>query len=75
MLADAGRQARNTIDPAKLPKLAAAASQTATLSAGFGVSPRVEFAPRIDAGNALVGIGALGLHDGPVPVRRAGLGT
>ncbi len=75
LLADAGRQARSTVDPSKLPKLTAAATRAASLSASFGVSPRSQFEPRIDAGDAYLGAGSLALHDGPVPVRRAGLGT
>lgn len=75
MLADAGRNARNSVDSAGLPKLSAAAERAAQLAENLGVRPRVAYVPRIDPASAMVGAGGVVLHDGPVPVRRAGLGT
>jgi hypothetical protein len=75
MLADAHRKARNSVDKSKLPKLAAAAQETALLSLVFGVKPRQGYEPGLDPGTTTVSTGGLALHDGPVPLRRAGLGT
>jgi hypothetical protein len=75
MLADAGRSARASVDVERLPKLKAAAAQVALLSKVFGVRPRSEFGPGLDAANATLGTGGLALHDGLIPLRRAGLGT
>jgi putative ATP-dependent endonuclease of OLD family len=75
MLADAHRKARNAVDKSKLPKLAAAAQETARLASAFGVKPRKGFEPALDPGANAVSAGGLALHDGPVPLRRAGLGT
>lgn len=75
ILAAAGRQARGTVDKAKLPRLSAAAQEAQSLSSAFGVLPRASFEPRLDAGIATLGAGGLALHDGVVPVRRSGLGS
>jgi AAA domain, putative AbiEii toxin, Type IV TA system/Protein of unknown function (DUF2813) len=75
ILADAGRNARGTIDKTKIPKLAAASVLARELSSAFGVLPRGEFEPRLDAGNTIVAQGGLALHDGQIPLRRFGLGT
>ncbi len=75
MLADANRRARNAVDKSKLPKLSATAQVVAQLASSFGVKPRLSFVPALDPGANAVGAGGLALHDGPVPLRRAGLGT
>jgi len=74
-LAEAARQARNSVDSSQLPKLTKASSNAAALSSKFGVKPNVGYEPRLDPSNAPMGTQSLGLHDGPVPLRRAGLGT
>ena len=75
ILAEAGRLARKSVDVAKLPKLNAASTIAEELGAAFGVCLRNPLEPRIDPGSSLVGSGGLALHDGPVPLRRFGLGT
>lgn len=75
MLAEAGRQARGTVDKTKLPRLSAASIEAQNLASAFGVLARNGFEPRLDAGGAMLGAGGLALHDGLVPIRRAGLGS
>lgn len=75
MLADASRSARASVDVGRLPRLKAAAERVASLAMAFGVRPRSGFGPGLDAATATLGTGGLALHDGRVPLRRAGLGT
>ncbi len=75
LLAEAGRHARGTVDKTKLPRLSAASSEAESLASAFGVLARNGFEPRLDAGTATLGAGGLALHDGLVPIRRAGLGS
>ena len=41
----------------------------------MGVAPQSEYKPYLDVKAVSVGLGGLSLHDGEVPLRRAGLGT
>jgi hypothetical protein len=75
MLADAGRAARRALDPSRLEELQSAADTAQKLGARFGVTPMSGFRPDLDLRAVSVGIGGLSLHDGEVPLRRAGLGT
>lgn len=75
MLADAHRKARASVDKAKLPNLSGAAEEAAILAAAFGVKPHRGFEPGLDPSASSLSAGGLALHDGPVPLRRAGLGT
>ena len=75
MLASASRKARESLDESRLPKLAAAATETEHLASAFGVCPKVGYGPALDAGLTTIGAGGIALHDGGVPLRRAGLGT
>jgi energy-coupling factor transporter ATP-binding protein EcfA2 len=75
VLADAGRQARKNVAGGDLVRLSEAAKAAAALAAELGVAPERDFRPQLDAKEASLGAGALALHDGDVPMRRAGLGT
>lgn len=74
ILAAAERVARGSVAAASLPKMSEAAKKAQELAERLGVSPRSGFLPALDPGGA-VGSAGLSLHDGPVPARRAGLGT
>lgn len=74
ILTAAARNARLTVNSSSMPSMESAASTAASLSAPFGVKPRDGFQPGVDAAVGF-GSGGLALHDGSVPVRRAGLGT
>ena len=74
ILAAAERVARGSVAAASLPKMSEAAKKAQELAARLGVAPRSGFLPALDPAGA-VGAAGLSLHDGPVPVRRAGLGT
>jgi hypothetical protein len=73
-LAEAGRHARDQIDHEKLPRMSDAANRAATLAAKLGVRPRHGFVPHMDPVGT-TGANSLVLHDGPVPLRRAGFAT
>ena len=74
ILAEAGRHARSTVDPVDLPKMSKAAKDAAKLAAKFGVVAQHEFGPGVDPSGVSGAVG-LSLHDGKIPVRRAGFGT
>lgn len=75
LLAAAGRTAREAVNPGQLGRLQEAATRTAALAEAFGVKPSGTFLPGLDPGLTTPGAGGLALHDGPVPLRRSGLGT
>ncbi len=75
VLAEATRQARSGLKTDGLEKLAAAAQKVEALGKNLGVAPRNSLVPYLDASALSVAAGALSLHDGKVPTRRAGLGT
>lgn len=75
VLAEATRQARSGLKTDGLEKLSAAARKVEALGKNLGVAPRNTLVPHLDASSLSVAAGALSLHDGKVPTRRAGLGT
>jgi len=75
VLAEATRQARSGLKTDGLEKLTAAAQKVESLGKNLGVAPRSSLVPHLDASSLSVAAGALSLHDGKVPTRRAGLGT
>lgn len=75
VLAEATRQARSGLKTHGLEKLTAAAQKVEALGKNLGVAPRNTLVPHLDASTLSVAAGALSLHDGKVPTRRAGLGT
>lgn len=75
VLADATRQARSGLRTDGLEKLVEAAKKVEALGKNLGVAPQSKFIPHLDASSLSVAAGALSLHDGNVPARRAGLGT
>lgn len=75
ILAAAGRAARASITQAEVPVLAAVAARAQELARAYGVAPKVGYRPGLDIGRVNVGQGGVALHDGTVPLRRAGLGT
>jgi putative ATP-dependent endonuclease of the OLD family len=75
VLAEATRQARSGLKTDGLDKLTAAARKVEELGKNLGVALQNELVPHLDASSLSVAAGALSLHDGKVPARRAGLGT
>lgn len=75
VLADATRQARSGLNTAGLGKLTAAAQKVEALGKNLGAALQNPLVPYLDASALTVAAGALSLHDGKVPARRAGLGT
>lgn len=75
VLAEATRQARSGLKTDGLEKLTAAAQKVEALGKNLGVAARSGLIPHLDASSLSVAAGALSLHDGKVPTRRAGLGT
>jgi putative ATP-dependent endonuclease of OLD family len=75
VLAEATRQARSGLKADGLEKLTAAAKKVEALSKHLGVAARNGLVPHLDASSLSVAAGALSLHDGKIPARRAGLGT
>lgn len=75
ILAEVGRAARATISGSALPALTAAAIKAQELAKAHGVAPRTAYRPGLDVQRANLRQGGMALHDGNVPLRRAGLGT
>lgn len=75
VLAEATRHARSSLKTQDLDRLKQAATEVENIAGGIGVTPNDAFVPHLDVGSLSVTAGALSLHDGDVPVRRAGLGT
>ncbi|MCB1009141.1 MAG: AAA family ATPase [Acidobacteria bacterium] len=75
VLADAIRQARLGLKTDGLEKLTATAQRVEALAKLLGVALTNPLVPHLDATSFSVAAGALSLHDGKVPTRRAGLGT
>lgn len=75
VLAEATRQARSGLKTDGLSKLVAAAKKVEALASTIGVALQGSLLPHLDASSLSVAAGALSLHDGKVPARRAGLGT
>lgn len=75
VLAEAMRQTRSGLKTEGLEKLTAAAQKVEALAKNLGVAPRSSLVPHLDASSLSVAAGALSLHDGKIPTRRAGLGT
>lgn len=75
VLAEATRQARAGLKTDGLEKLAEAAKRVEVLGKSLGVALKGGLLPHLDASSLAVAAGAIALHDGRVPVRRAGLGT
>lgn len=75
VLAEATRQARSGLKTDGLEKLTAAAQKVEVLGKNLGVALKNSLVPHLDASSLSVAAGALSLHDGKVPTRRAGLGT
>jgi len=75
VLAEATRQARSGLKTDGLEKLTAAAQKVEALAKNIGVVPGNKLVPHLDASALSVAAGAISLHDGKVPTRRAGLGT
>jgi hypothetical protein len=75
VLAEAGRAARLAITREAVPTLAAAATRAQELARAHGVAPKKDYRPGLDISRVNLGQGGVALHDGEVPLRRAGLGT
>jgi len=75
LLAAAGRAARSAITADAVPLLTAAAAKAQELAKAYGVAPKKNYRPGLDIRRVNIGQGGVALHDGEVPLRRAGLGT
>jgi energy-coupling factor transporter ATP-binding protein EcfA2 len=71
----AARAARQAILPSELTLFAAAAVRAQSAGKSMGVTPTAQYEPRLDVRSVSVGSSALSLHDGLIPLRRAGFGT
>ncbi len=77
VLAAARRQAKASLNPDELPLLKQSAQRAETIGKKLGVAARTEagFVPHLDVRSVSIGVSILALHDGPIPMRQAGLGT
>jgi putative ATP-dependent endonuclease of the OLD family len=71
----ASRAARQAVSPTELALFAAAAGRAQSAAKNMGVTPVTQYEPRLDVRSVSLGSSALSLHDGLIPLRRAGFGT
>ncbi|MEX2623974.1 MAG: AAA family ATPase [Acidimicrobiia bacterium] len=74
-LADAHRTARQTVNKADLAALVEASQVASEAATDLGAGRRDTYSPALDPGAMGMGAAALGLHEGAIPVRAAGLGS
>jgi len=74
ILAEASRAAKQNIPVEKLSQFTNAAKKVQTYGEQFGVTPSKGYAPHLDMRAVNIRNGGFTLHDGDVPIRRAGLG-
>lgn len=75
LLANISRAAKAAVNPDALSDLQAVAAEAEALGRRLGVAPASSLRPHIDINAVSVSAGGLTLHDGEVPIRRAGLGS
>ncbi len=77
ILAAARRQAKASLNPDDLPLFKLSAQNAESIGRNLGVAARTEagFVPHLDVRSVSIGASILALHDGPIPMRQAGLGT
>lgn len=75
VLATVQREMQSAVQLADLPNLQRAAESAQKHAATFGVKPRDQFCPGLDAASLSIGRGAVALHDGAIPLRASGLGS
>ena len=77
LLAEASRAARVSVEEyeGRLAPLIEAAQRAQELGKEFGVGPQEGYCPNLDVQAVTIREGGLSLHDGSVPLRRAGLGS
>jgi hypothetical protein len=77
ILADARRQAKKSLNTDELPLLKQSAENAGIVGKRLGATARTDagYTPHLDVRSVNIGASILALHDGPVPLRQAGLGT
>jgi len=77
ILARASRAARLSLEEHgdQLEDLLEAAERAQALGVAYGVAPQNSYRPDLDVQAGTIREGGMSLHDGNVPIRRAGLGT
>lgn len=77
VLADARRQAKKSLNTDELPLLKQSAENAEIVGKRLGAaaSTNAGYMPHLDVRSVSIGANILALHDGPVPLRQAGLGT
>ena len=76
-LAEARRQAKASLKADDLPLLKQSAENAEAIGKKLGVAATTEagFVPHLDIRSVSIGAGILALHDGPIPLRQAGMGS
>jgi putative ATP-dependent endonuclease of OLD family len=75
ILATAHRAAKQVIGEKELTKFSEVATTVQRLVSDVGIAPKVKYGAKLDIQNISFNQGGLAIHDGEVPLRRAGLGT
>jgi len=74
-ITEAHRKAREAANLDEIDEFRKIAEQAKESAAKFGVQPQSNFRPALDPRAINIGIGAVSIHDGDIPVRLIGLGS
>jgi hypothetical protein len=75
IIAEVHRNLRRAVESQSMEKLLEAAKGVEKAAKRLGFSPTREFIPRLESRLVGLGMGALSLHDGDIPLALAGLGS
>lgn len=75
IVTEANRKAREAAKLNDVDDLKSTAQLAKKEAAKLGVKPESDFLPALDTGAVNIGVGAISLHDGNIPVRLTGLGS
>jgi len=75
IIAEAHRKLRDAVKSQNMDKLLEAAKNVEKAAKRLGFTPTTEFVPRLESRLVSLGMGALSLHDGEIPLASAGLGS
>ena len=75
ILAQVSRDARKALSPVGLTRCYDVANVVQGLGEDFGVQSKCDYRPGLDSLAVNVGVGGLALHEGEIPLKKAGVGT
>lgn len=75
VITEAHRQARDAAKIDDIEEFSKTTHRAKQAAAALGVKPRIDFRPALDPKAIDIGMGAVSIHDGDIPIRLTGLGS